>query len=111
MIIVGTIVIVAAAIAIGLVLDRRLRPRPQELQKSVRIPSHGVGEAPATAIRAGATQLAKLRASQRCRACRASVTHDGEDDHVRYADRELIVLHFRCPDCGAKRVLYVVPVA
>jgi hypothetical protein len=29
------------------------------------------------------------------------------DDTVRYSEREQLVLHFTCPACAAKRVLYV----
>ena len=111
--IVGTIVIVAITIVIGVVVDRRigLVPRAGDPDEApARRPAHTAGEAPATAIRAGGNQLAKLRASQRCSACRTVLAH-GEDDHVRYGDRDLIVLHFQCPQCGAKRVLYVERVA
>ena len=110
----GTIAIVAITIAIGVFVDRRykLLPRPELLADNPRArrPTHGAGEAPATAIRAGGVQVAKLRATQRCRACRATLDL-GEDDHVRYNDHELIVLQFHCPRCATKRTLYVEPAA
>jgi predicted RNA-binding Zn-ribbon protein involved in translation (DUF1610 family) len=28
------------------------------------------------------------------------------DDTVRYGDRELLVLRFRCPQCGTGRAVY-----
>ena len=111
--ILGTVAIVVVTIALGVVVDRRFRlsPRPEALAEDrPRPPAHVAGEAPATAIRAGAAQLAKLRASQRCTACRALLVA-GDDDHVRYDNRDLIVLQFRCPSCAAKRALYVEPTA
>jgi RNase P subunit RPR2 len=108
----GTIAIVLVTIAIGIFVDRKvgLLPRADKLaEPRPRMPSHVAGEAPATAIRAGTAQLSKLRA-QRCRSCRAAMTA-GDDDHVRYDERDLIVLHYRCPRCGAKRSLYVEHVA
>ena len=112
--IIGTIVIIAVTIAIGLFADRKVDvlPRPEALAKPPppRTPKYAVGEAAATAIRAGAAQLAKLRTSQRCPSCRALLAA-GTDDRVRYADHELIVVQFRCTSCGRKRSLYVDPVA
>jgi hypothetical protein len=108
--ILGTVAIIAVAIAIGVVVDRKidLLPRPEKLaEPRPKLPGHAAGEAPATAIRAGGAQRATLRATQRCKACRTVLVADGDDDHVRYDDRELVVILFRCPNCGVKRALYV----
>jgi hypothetical protein len=112
--VVGTIAIVALTIAIGRKLDRKVGILPRTGARvdaeRPRAPVHGAGEAAATAIRAGTAQVVRLRASQRCTACRTPLAADA-DDQVRYAGRELLVLHFHCPACGAKRSLYVAPAA
>jgi hypothetical protein len=112
MIVVGTVLIVALTIAIGMYADKKLHlaPRAEDLVAPPK-PSHAVGEAPSTAIRAGAAQLANLRARQRCNVCRTVLVGDGADDDVRYAERTLVVLHFVCPACPdeRKRSLYVEP--
>jgi len=112
MIIVGTVLIVALTIAIGMYADKKLHlaPRAEDLAAPPK-PGHAAGEAPSTAIRAGAAQLANLRARQRCRLCRTAVVADGADEEVRYAERTLLVLHFVCPACPdvRKRSLYVEP--
>ena len=108
--IVATIAIVAVAIALGVVLDRKLGilPKPAQLAEPRRLPAptHAAGDAPAAAIRAHAGQLERLRATQRCRACRAPLP-PAADEVIRYDDRRLIVLHFACPACAATRALYV----
>jgi hypothetical protein len=112
-IVIGTIAVVLIVVVVGLLVDRKhpLLPRPADLRKDDApkqpVIAYAAGEAPATAIRARSAQLAKLR-EQRCTACRAAMTN-GADDSVRYNDRELIVLHFACPACDAKRSLYVEP--
>ena len=109
----GTIAVVLGTIAIGMLLTRKkqLVPRPEELTvPPKRRPSHGAGEAPATAIRAGGEQLARLRTTQRCRACRSVMT-PGSDERVRYGDGELLVIELRCGRCEARRALYVQPSA
>jgi hypothetical protein len=109
--IIGTIAIVLITILIGVLIDRKhsVLPKATELQPPrKRPPTHGAGEAPATAIRARPAQLANLR-TQRCTRCRAEMTNT-EDDRVRYNDRDQVVLHFTCASCGAKRSLYVEPV-
>ena len=103
--IVGTVAIVVIAIAAGLVIDRRLAPTPDELAGK---PQVRAGESAAAAIRANPAQLARLRATQRCARCRA-VMRPLDDEAIRYADRRMIVLHFRCPDCGQASALYVEP--
>ena len=109
--VIGTIAVVLITVLVGVLLDRKLGiiPRPAELKQADRkqLPAatHGAGEAPATALRVRASQLARLR-TQRCTACRAAMTNEA-DDTVRYNERELLVLHFACPRCGAKRRLYV----
>lgn len=113
--IIGTIAIVLVTIAIGLYVERKtkLLPKPEELAATVRPKrpaTHGLGEAPATALRCGQVQLVNLRKGQRCTACRAAMTHaESVDDHVRYNERDLIVLHFTCPSCPTRKSLYVEP--
>ena len=113
MIVLGTIGIVLITIAIGILIDRKhgILPKPTELLEP-REPekpkqTYAAGEAPATAIRARAGQLEKLRV-QRCAVCRKEMAV-GPDDKVRYDDRDLLVLHFTC-SCGSKRSLYVEPI-
>ena len=108
--ILGTIVIVLITVAVGLLVDRKykLLPSPETLdaeQRKPPPPTHGPGEAPATAIRANDTQLAHLR-EQHCSTCRTKKTNT-PDDTVRYDERELLVLHFTCPACVHSSVLYV----
>ena len=108
--IIGTIAIVLITIAVGLLIDRKhsILPKPTEIladDKPEPKPSHAAGEAPATAIRARDSQLAKLR-SQRCTACSAAMANL-DDDTVRYDDHDLLVLHFTCTECATKRSVYV----
>jgi hypothetical protein len=108
--IIGTIAIVLITVAVGLLIDRKhaILPKPTEIMADKpehKPPTHAAGEAPATAIRARPPQLAKLR-SQRCTVCRATMTN-GDDDTVHYNERDLLVLHFTCSQCAAKRTLYV----
>lgn len=111
--IIGTIAIVLVTIAIGLFLDRKasILPRPEELAPQPKRPAtHGLGEAPATALRASETQLVNLRKGQRCPGCRSEMTYAADlDDRVRYNERDMLVLHFTCPRCATKKVLYVEP--
>ena len=114
--ILGTCAIVIAVVWIGRRIDRAhsLAPRPEELAGPARPrpASHGAGEAPATAIRAGAAQLERLRVAQRCHTCRGLMTPaQAEDERVRYGDKELIVIELRCPRCELRRALYVLPTA
>lgn len=108
--IIGTIAIVVVVVAIGLFVDKKvpLLPRPEPKPEPARPTGYGAGEVAATAIRAGAAQLAELRKTQRCTACSSPMAH-ADDDPVRYDDRDLLVLHFRCTACGATRFLYVEP--
>lgn len=114
--IVGTIAIVLVTVAIGIWIDRKkpILPRPEDFAEPEKLPppQHAAGEAPATAIRAGESQLKTLRASQRCTECRAPMANDtATDDQVRYDERDLLVLHFTCTKCPAKRSMYVESVA
>jgi len=111
--IIGTVVIVALTIAIGMYVDKKLHlaPRAEDLAAPPKPRSHDAGEAPSTAIRAGAAQLANLRARQRCKVCRTVLVADGADEDVRYAERNLLVLRFVCAACPdiRKRSMYVEP--
>lgn len=107
--ILGTIAIVLGTIAIGVLLTRKRlgMPAPEQLAASPKKrPAYAAGEAPATAIRAGAAQLVRLRASQRCSECRTVMTA-GDEEHVKYGGGELLVVDLRCGTCGARRALYV----
>ena len=130
---VGTAVVVAIVVAIGMYVDKKLRVdvkpenlkdgnikvminRQRSLQKRQQVDiDRGIGTAstagdtPATAIRAGQAQIANLRAGQRCKECRTRLQAHGPDEELRYADRPLLLLHFRCPSCVRKRSLYVIP--
>ncbi len=117
----GTIAIVGAAVILGVIADRLFGTKPEDLRDEravevsrkrglvrVRRSDHvpPLGNTPATAIRAGADQLARLRTAQHCAECRGEMTY-GDDDHVRYDDRTLLVLRLACTKCGARRALYV----
>ena len=110
-VIVGTCAIVAITIAIGMYADKRFAIVPRAEVLRPRPPGHAAGEAPALAIRARPAQLATLRATQRCRTCRAPLEAAGPDDTIRYGERTLAVLHFRCPGCDVNHSLYVEPTA
>jgi len=111
LVIVGTIAIVAVTITVGVLLDRRigLLPRPKELLEAgkPKPARHDAGEAPATAIRARGAQLERLRGARRCPTCREVLVAAGDDERVRYDDRELLVIHLRCPRCDEPHALYV----
>lgn len=106
-IVLGTLGIVAAVVAAGVLIDRRfaLLPRPRELLEAgkpgMKLPPHAPGEAPETAL---ATPPDKVR----CRACRREALPDSEggEDRVTYGDRELVVRHYRCPRCAAITTVY-----
>lgn len=107
----GTLAIVGAAVVVGTWVTRRrgLVPTPEELAPAPKQrPAYAPGEAPASAIRAGAAQLERLRASQRCTSCRAVMIAGGEE-HVRYDERDMLVIDLRCEPCAARRPLYVIP--
>jgi hypothetical protein len=107
--IIAAIAVVLGTIAIGVLVTRKrpMLPAPEDLAASPKKrQAYAAGEAPATAIRAGAAQLARLRASQRCRECRTVMTA-GEEEHVKYGGGELLVVELRCEKCGARRALYV----
>ncbi len=110
-IVLGTIAIVAGVIIVGVIVDRKIGilPRPEELRDSHKPrTAYAAGEAPATAIRATAERLANLRASRRCTTCREKASCEAEE-RVRYDDRELLVLRFRCGTCGESRAVYIDP--
>ena len=109
-VIAGTLAIVAITIVFGLWATKKkgIVPTKQELldAQKPKPPRYAAGEAPSTAIRAGAEQLERLRTSQRCKTCRATMTVASEDT-VRYGDGDLLVLDLHCT-CGARRGLYIV---
>lgn len=110
LVIVGTLAIVAAMVTAGVIVDRKvgILPRPEELkEQKPRGPRYAAGEAPSSAIRARGAQLDKLRSSRRCRQCRQTLVAAGDDERVRYGDRELLVIHLRCDQHGEAPSLYV----
>jgi len=109
--IIGTIAIVLVMIAIGLMIDRKapILGRPEQAASDAELKkkaTHAAGEAPATALRIGESQLDRLRATQRCPNCRSTM-RSAPDDHVRYDDADLLVCHFTCENCPGTRTLYV----
>jgi hypothetical protein len=109
--IVGTVAIVALTIAIGMVADKKLGlvPKPEHLAEPRKLPSHVAGDAPSVAIRAGSAQLERLRTTQRCQGCRTPLPAATDGETIRYGDRKLLVLAFRCPKCAVARSLYIEP--
>jgi hypothetical protein len=109
----GTILIVLATIAFGLFVQRKtgVTELPDgTAQAALQRPPQkfGLGEVAATAFRVGDSQLEKVRTTQRCPACRGEMSYAGDaDDHVRYDERNLLILHFACSRCDGKRTLYV----
>jgi hypothetical protein len=100
----ATLGIVAAAIAVGVLVDRKigLLPRPRDLLEAGRpgwkLPAHAPGAAPETALAAPAARV-------RCRACRRRALPDGES-RATYGERELVVRSYRCPRCAAITTIY-----
>jgi uncharacterized protein with PIN domain len=108
----ATALVIAATVALGLWLDRRLGVKPAQLaERSAERQVERVvaGETAAVAIRAKPGQLDRLRDTSRCSHCRAEL-RAADDEAIRYDDRRLVLLHLTCPACGRKRSLYVEPV-
>jgi hypothetical protein len=113
--IVGTLVVIAVVVAVGLWADKRwsLMPRAEELDEASRPKpmgsDHEAGTAPASALRSDPERMQRVIERQRC-ACKAKslLAADGEDE-VRYGDRLLRVVKLRCPSCGTARSLYFDP--
>jgi hypothetical protein len=105
--IIGTIAIVLATVALGLLVDRKAKLMvPAEELRGKPAPRITPGETAATAIRAGDSQVQRLRASQRCGECRAEMTVQ-PDDHAQLGGKELVLLRFRCSQCAARRTIYI----
>jgi hypothetical protein len=107
--VIGTILIVAASIGTGVVVDRKWSVLPRKGQlagppapKQLDAP----GAAPASAIAAGPGEIELLRRGQKC-SCRTAMDVAADGDRVTYEGHELRVLRFACPRCGATRSLYV----
>lgn len=113
----GSLVVIAAVVALGAWLDRRggglpFLPRPEALRERARrrlpVGDHAPGAAPATAMPVDPDGVPALVASQRCDGCRAALRLDGEDE-VRFDGRTLRALRLRCSACDRRRGLYVAP--
>jgi hypothetical protein len=98
--VIGTIAVVLATIVAGLFLERRFGPKRLTAAQTKQLPAPG--DSPSTAMLVTAGELRKLRVQTCCKATMA-VT----DDHVRFDERDLLVLHFACAHCNAKRTLYI----
>ncbi len=101
MIILGTIAVVAATIAVGVLVDRKwaLFPKPKQLLEAGKPPGPAPGEVPATA-------LAERPARVKCSACKGATLLDGESP-IRFGDRDLIALRYRCTKCASVTTVYV----
>jgi hypothetical protein len=101
----GTIGVVLAAIAAGVLVDRKLGllPRPRELRAAgepgLKLPPHEPGDAAETALAAPPRRI-------RCRACGAAAEL-AEESHARYGDRDLRVQRYCCTRCAAARTVYI----
>ena len=100
----GTLGIVGAVIAAGMLVDRRfgLLPRPRDLLEAgkpgPKLPPHAPGEAAETALAAPPPTV-------RCRACHRPARPDG-DSRATYGDRALVVRRYLCPRCAAITTIY-----
>jgi hypothetical protein len=100
----GTLGVVAAVIAAGVLVDRRfgILPRPRELREAdkpgLKLPPHAPGEAPETA-------LDEPPRAVRCRECRRTMRLEGES-RATYGDRELVIRRYRCARCEATTAIY-----
>ena len=94
--VVGTILIVLATMGLGVVIDRKLRPRAVGAPKRELL--HAPGAAPATAIASAALRPPR---------CCIAMTETGRET-VHYDERELLVVRFACPRCATMRSIYVV---
>jgi hypothetical protein len=108
----GTLAVVGVLVVLGVIADRKLGlvPRPAQLkeagERKPAAPAFAAGEAPATALSPNAAALARLRAvPPRCAADGVAMAAE-PDDSVRYNERELLVLRFRCATCGVGRSIY-----
>jgi hypothetical protein len=109
--VIGTIGVVLVTVVLGVLADRKwgLVPSPERLRAAGApkpLPGHAAGEAPSTALRVTAAELARLATAQRCPRCRATM-HAAGDEPVMFDGRELRVLAFRCPRCDGARSIYV----
>jgi hypothetical protein len=103
-VVLGTLAIVGAVIAAGVLVDRKvgLLPRPRDLlaagKPDVKPPSHAPGEAPETALAAPPRAVP-------CRACGGPTRLDGAS-RATYGDRELVVQRHRCASCASITRIY-----
>jgi hypothetical protein len=111
--IVGTLLVIAVVVALGVAADRKFHilPRREQLKaaggppRTTAPPAFQAGEAPISALAPNPSALARLRVPPRCGIDGDAMVAD-QDDHVRYGGRELLVLRFRCARCGATRSIY-----
>jgi hypothetical protein len=102
----GTIAIIGATIAIGVVIDRKvgILPRRELLladgKPRLKLPPHAPGAAPETALATPPGEVA-------CSACEAATRLEG-DSPVAYDGRALTARRYRCTRCAATTTIYVV---
>jgi RNase P subunit RPR2 len=113
--ILGTVGLIAAFIAIGLWVDKRvsLLPRKEELQEASRPrrptdAPHEAGLAPRTALRLDATRMAAVLGRQRCKACKRTLDADAPSE-ILFDGRHLLSVRLTCAACGEHRAMYFDP--
>ncbi len=106
--VIGTLLVVAASIGAGVIVDRKwaLLPRKKQLAGAQQKQLGSPGSEPATAIAGSVGELEQLRRTQRC-SCRTVMGVAADGDRVTYDGRELRVLRFACGKCGEMRSVYV----
>ena len=113
--ILGTVGIVGAVVAIGVVIDRRwpLLPRQDAFAAinathatRARQPPSPPGTVASAALRATGPHLAHALGAQRCATCTGRLDA-GPSAPVRYGERELQLFRLTCGTCHTGRGLYV----
>jgi hypothetical protein len=113
-VVLGTLAVVAAVIAIGVLIDRRwsILPRPEELRDegAPKPPPDPPGTVASAPLRLTARKLSRALVAQRCVTCRTRL-EAGPGEPIRFAGKELQLFRMTCGTCGAGRGLYVEQVA
>ncbi len=100
-IVLGTIAVVAGTITIGILVDRKwaLLPKPPALLEAGKPPGPAPGEVPATALPTRPKRVT-------CSACKSATLLDGESP-IRFDNRDLVALRYRCTKCASITTVYV----